>query len=327
MQQVSDSPSARVAATAAAQHGVISHAQLREAGISPSTLTRWVKAGRLTRLHRGLYALGHRSLTRDGWWNAAVLVGGPGSTLTARAGCTIWSVLPHDHGPIDVIPAGRVADPPPWVRVHRTRLAPHERVIRRGLPVTLLTRAIVDLAEDGSDHEVGTALDQALMRGLLHRRELDAAIAAAHGRHGLKVLLPAVRRLGAHGETILSATERVVRNVLLDLDLPRPAMNVRVNGPGRRTCRPDLLWADQRLIVEVDGPQHELPYQQALDRARDAWLTEAGYRVVRFPVEQVDDHIDAVVARIVHELRANPRPLAERFGVIQVVATPRQQPG
>ena len=304
---MSASPSARVAATAAAQHGVISQAQLREVGVSPSTLTRWVSAGRLVRLRRGLYALGHRSLTRDGWWNAAVLVGGPGSALSGRAGCTIWNVLPHDHGPIDLIPARRIADPPPWVRVHRTRLAPHERVLRRGLPVALLTRAIVDLAEDGSDHEVGTALDQALLRGLLNRRELDAAVAAAHGRHGLKVLLPAVRRLSAHGETILSATERVVRNVLLDLGLPRPAMNVRVNGPGRRTCRPDLLWPDQLLIVEVDGPQHELPYQQALDRTRDAWLTQAGYRVVRFPAKQVDDHMDVVLARIVRELRARPQ--------------------
>jgi len=302
--QVHHSTSSRVAATAGAQHGVISHAQLRDAGVSPSTLTRWVSAGRVVRLRRGLYALGHRSLTRDGWWNAAVLLGGPGSTLTGRAGCTIWGVLPHDHGPIDVIPGGRVADPPPWVRVHRTGLVPQERVIRRGLPVSLLTRAIVDLAEDGSDHEVGTALDQALMRGLLNRRELDAAIAAAHGRHGLRVLLPAVARLSTHGETILSATERVVRNVLLDLGLPRPAMNVRVNGPGWRTCRPDLLWADQHLIVEVDGPQHELPYQQALDVARDAWLTEAGYRVVRFPVAWVDHRLDAVVARIVHELRS-----------------------
>lgn len=304
MGPVSASPSSQAAAVAATQHGVISQAQLRDAGVSTSTVSRWVAAGRLVRLRRGLYALGHRALTRDGWWNAALLVCGPGGTLTGRAGCTIWSVLPHDHGPIDVIPAGRVCDPPPWLRVHRTRLRPEERTVRRGLSVATVTRAIVDLAEDGSDHEVGTALDQALLRGLLNRRELDAAIVAAHGRHGLKVLLPALRRLSAHGETILSATEGVVRNALLDLGLPRPEMNVRVNGPGRRTCRPDLLWRDAHLIVEVDGPQHELPYQQALDRTRDAWLTEAGYRVVRFPVALVDDHIESVIAQIVVELRA-----------------------
>lgn len=290
-------------AIAAAQYGVVSVGQLREAGVSGATTTRWVTAGRLVRLHRGLYATGHEALTRDGWWNAAVLAGGPGSALTAHAACAVWSVLPVPHGPIDVIPGRRVHRPPPWLRIHRVAMTPEDIVIRRRLPVVPLERAIVDLAEHGSAHEVASALDRSLLLHLLDRRRMDEAVGRAHGRHGLKVLLPAMARLSEHGETFLSLTERRFRDALLEVGLSRPEMNVYIRRRNGRPARPDLFWRDARLIVEIDGPQHEMPYQRELDRQRDAWLIAAGYRVLRFPVALVDHHFDAVVARIVAELR------------------------
>lgn len=36
------------------------------------------------------------------------------------------------------------------------------------------------------------------------------------------------------------------------------------------------------LVIEVDGAQHARPEQQARDTARDRWLGEQGYRVLRF---------------------------------------------
>jgi len=291
------------AAIAATQHGVISHRQLREAGVSPSTMSRWVGAGRLVRLWRGLYALGHRALTRDGWWHAAALVGAGGNPLTARAGCEVWLLLPASHGPIDVVPRGRIGMPPPWVRPLRTPLAAHEITTRRGLPVATVPRAIVDLADRGTPHEVGTALDAALLMRLVDRRELDDAVARAHGRPGLRILRPAMELLTSHGETFLSKTERDVRNALLAVGLPRPRANQRILRRGLRPLRPDLLWPDARLVVEIDGPQHQMPYQQELDRQRDQWLTGAGYRVIRFPVEQVDHRFDTIITRLIEELR------------------------
>ena len=37
---------------------------------------------RFIRLHRGVYAVGHRKLTKEGWWLAAVRAIGPGAVLS-----------------------------------------------------------------------------------------------------------------------------------------------------------------------------------------------------------------------------------------------------
>jgi predicted transcriptional regulator of viral defense system len=49
-----------IADLAAKQHGVVSARQLAAAGLPDYSVTRRVKAGRLHRLHRGVYAVGHR---------------------------------------------------------------------------------------------------------------------------------------------------------------------------------------------------------------------------------------------------------------------------
>lgn len=295
-------PSTHAATLAATQFGVISRAQLQDAGITRSTISRWCSTGRLRRLHHGVYAFGHDALTRDGWWHAAQLAAAPHGAVTARAACEIWRLLETGYGPIDVVPSGRMRATGGWLRPHRMPLAADEVTVRRGLRVTTVARAIVDLADHGTAHEVGTALDQALLRRLLDRRELDRAVSRARGRRGLKLLLPAVARLGTRGETILSGAERDVRDALLDAGLPRPVMNTRIQRPGLLAVRPDLLWSERRLIVEIDGPQHQMPYQQEIDRERDAWFTGEGYRVIRFPVEQVDDHLESVIAHLRREL-------------------------
>ena len=51
-----------------------------------------------------------------------------------------------------------------------------------------------------------------------------------------------------------------------------------------------------RLVVEVDGGYHA--ERRRADARRDCALAELGWRVVRVPVELVERHIDAAVARV-----------------------------
>lgn len=62
--------------------------------------------------------------------------------------------------------------------------------------------------------------------------------------------------------------------------------------------RVDLLWADERCIVEVDGSDHRTPEKFADDRARDVRLQIAGYAVLRFTDVQVLTDPQAVVRQI-----------------------------
>ena len=67
------------------QHGVVALRQLQLLGLSKSAVSRRAGAGRLHRIHRGVYAVGYPKLIGYGHWMAAVLACGPGrSSPTAR---------------------------------------------------------------------------------------------------------------------------------------------------------------------------------------------------------------------------------------------------
>jgi very-short-patch-repair endonuclease len=86
-------------------------------------------------------------------------------------------------------------------------------------------------------------------------------------------------------------------------DLPRPSVNSPV-GP----YEADFAWRAQRLIVEVDTYRyHGTRPAFERDRARDAGLTAAGWRVVRFTDRQIHGDpaaVGAVLARLVSARRA-----------------------
>jgi very-short-patch-repair endonuclease len=97
-------PDRAIAAIAARQHGVLSLTQLMNAGATPRSVERRVQAGRLHRLHRGVYAVGHQALTHRGRWLAAVLACGEGAVLSHTDGAALWLLLPPaEHpGPVHV---------------------------------------------------------------------------------------------------------------------------------------------------------------------------------------------------------------------------------
>jgi very-short-patch-repair endonuclease len=91
-----------------------------------------------------------------------------------------------------------------------------------------------------------------------------------------------------------SEAERRLLALISQARLPRPETNVRLEG-----YEVDLLWRRERLIVEVDGyAYHSTRQAFERDRARDAALQAAGYRVVRFTWRQIVDNSYAVVAQL-----------------------------
>jgi hypothetical protein len=70
-----------LAAKATAQHGVIARRQLLELGLTRHHVETMLVTRRLHRVHRGVYAVGHRALSIRGHWMAAVLACGLGAPL------------------------------------------------------------------------------------------------------------------------------------------------------------------------------------------------------------------------------------------------------
>jgi very-short-patch-repair endonuclease len=65
----------------------------------------------------------------------------------------------------------------------------------------------------------------------------------------------------------------------------------------------DFVCFESRLIIELDGRQHA---ESAADAARDKWLADDGYRVLRIWNNQLTHDRDAVLDAIWHALQERP---------------------
>jgi very-short-patch-repair endonuclease len=104
-----------------------------------------------------------------------------------------------------------------------------------------------------------------------------------------------------------SATEAFLYRRLETLDATRGRFELNANLPiafdGRGQMEVDLLYANGRVAVEVDGAQHladAAAYRR--DRHKDLLLQENGYRVLRFLAEDVGKELDLVMDTILRSL-------------------------
>ena len=66
----------------------------------------------------------------------------------------------------------------------------------------------------------------------------------------------------------------------------------------------DFASFEHRLVVEIDGGQHNTPQGRQHDLERTAWLEAQGFRVLRFWNNQVLTNIEGVLERILEEIEA-----------------------
>jgi very-short-patch-repair endonuclease len=266
----------------------VTRGDLVAAGVSADGLCRRVKAGRLHRVHPGVFAVGHPALPPLGPELAALFACGPGAVLSHRSAAALWRLLPPAQPPVDVTVLHR-RGPARGIRLHRSSvLRPAEVRIREGLRVTSPARTLVDLAATDAAAFVH-AFDEAIVARLLTRADLDLALSTP--RRGTRALRAA---LDAGPAPTRSAAERRLLDVVAKAGLPRPRTNVRV---GRHEV--DAWWAAERLVVEVDGyAAHTTRRAFEADRIRDAELQAAGHRVLRITWRQLHDRPHAVAARL-----------------------------
>ena len=79
--------------------------------------------------------------------------------------------------------------------------------------------------------------------------------------------------------------------------------NQRIGCRNGRTYEVDIVCNEARLIVEIDGPEHNQSARQAMDERKLRDLEEEGYRVRRFTNKQVIDDPVGVWQLIAEQLR------------------------
>ncbi|MDX6721977.1 MAG: hypothetical protein QOD44_2538 [Solirubrobacteraceae bacterium] len=224
-----------LATLATGQHGVVARRQLCELGLTDSVIAYAVGLGRLDRMHRGVYAVGH-----------------PSSASAAG-----------------------------------------------GWPVTTPERTVLDVAATLTPRQLERTLDQAEILRVLDWHTVDAVVRAHANHHGARRLRETLER--HHPGTTLTKSE--LEEAFLALcraqGLPRPQVNTYVED-----LEVDFLFPGHSLAVETDGwGVHRTRRAFERDRERDATLTRAGYRVLRFTDRQLTHEPATVVATLAAALR------------------------
>jgi very-short-patch-repair endonuclease len=274
------------------QHGVVAMWQLEECGYSRWMVNRRVKAAELHPIHRGVFAVGHRRLSYRGQWMAAVLACGPDAVLSHHAAAALWDLRPIPQGQTDVTaPVKRTHE---GVRCHVSSVPAQDRTTIDGIPATGLVRTYLDYAERATPRQLTEALEAGQRRNIFDFRELQSLIDRSPGRKGLKRLTTALGQLTDDPEWTQSKLERDFRHLIRTAPVPKPSMNVVVEGEPV-----DCAWIDQKLILELDGyGYHHTKRRFEDDRRRDMKLQLRGWRVIRVTYERLQTDGPQVVADV-----------------------------
>ena len=176
------------------------------------------------------------------------------------------------------------------VVVHRTAaLLPGEQFRAQGLRVTSVARTMVDIAPRYPARELAPLVDQALR--LTSRAKLLEAVDRHPSRPGTPLLGRLLDPRRPSADT-WSKAEKRLRAALHRAHLPSPESNVAL-GP----YRADLLWREQRVIVEYDSEFfHTGPGIFHSDRSRHNDLAAIAAHEV---IHVTEDHLTHELERVI----------------------------
>jgi hypothetical protein len=223
---------------------------------------------------------------------AGVLLGGPQAMLSFRSATELWELLEAIEGPVHVtVPHTRRG--PVGIRFHCSRdLA--QRTKRHGIPVTTVSRTLLDLAAVASPTQLRQAFDEADRRGQLDRGAVMRLCEGAGGRRGLGALRALLNERPVPVVETRSRLEQRFLRYCGERGLPIPAVNAPLAG-----YEVDCVWPDNRVAVELDSWTHHGSREAfESDRRRDARIQLAGYRVVRVTHRRISGEGDELEAEI-----------------------------
>lgn len=265
---------AAVAGRAACQHGNVTRAQLLALGVDDNAIAFRLRAGRLHRVHRGVYAVGRPAREPLELAAAAVLACGADAVISHASALALWGLATHwPTRPVVTVSGGRR---PAGVEVHRSRvLTRADTRTQLGIRATSPARTILDCApEVHAQQRLARLVNDALLSPFLARGQLADVCGRFTTHPGARLLRPFV--VPTDGPTRSEFEDRFLR-FCAQYGFPRPLVNVPVGGH-----LVDALFAADRLIVELDGwdfHHDRLAFER--DRDRDADALVAGLRTLR----------------------------------------------
>jgi hypothetical protein len=297
-----------VARVARQQNGLVTDEQLAAIGLSSESVRRRVAAGALVRMGSGVYAVGGTPCSWEQSALAACLDAGSAAVLSHQSAGAAWHLAVPPALPIHLtVPYGNSArSRAGGVVRHRSRaLTAGERTRIGRLPVTSLTRTLVDLAATTSGEALSRIVDDALCRRLVSPARLRAAVEqhARAKRRGTRALRGVIEPWLA-GAPFESVAEARFRRAIALAGLPEPVVQQVVTDGDGFVARTDLAWPDQMVVLEVDGFRwHANPDSHARDSRRSNRLAASGWTVLHATPAELEETPAAVIAALRRHLR------------------------
>jgi len=282
-----------MAELAARQYGLVALWQLPD--LDEELARKRVKAGRLHRVHQGVYAVGHPVLPRNGVMLAAVLACGSGAVLSHRSAAYLHGILDDSRSRVDVIAPNRRGRCPGGIAAHRDgTLTVVDRIAIDGIPCTSLARTLLDIATSEPPRTLRYAVNQAEVEGVFDLTALVELLKRSKGRRGVARLRRAIENHDPQEQEARRELEKKLLRLFKRAGF-RPA---EVNGHlviDGISMMPDFMWRHARLVVEADSRRvHGTLTSFEKDRERDQRLAAAGWTVIRVTWRQVVDEPERV---------------------------------
>jgi hypothetical protein len=283
------------------QHGVVSTRQLNRLGYGRSAASKANAAGRLRRVHRGVYAVGHEPLTWHGRCMAAVLAARPAVASHLSAGY-LHGLLKYRPDTIQVsAPTARRARQE--FRVHFAGLPATDMTTIDGILATALPRTLLDLAAMLSESRLQRALERAEELRIFDLGPLEELLGRAGHHPGVAKLRRALEIYRPDPAFIRSGLEKRFLALVRKAGLPRPAMNYVTEG-----FELDAYWERERFVVELDVYEtHGTHAAFERDRLRQDDLLLAGIEMIRVTGPRLDREPGAVIERVAAHLARRRR--------------------
>jgi hypothetical protein len=227
-----------------------------------------------------------------------VLAAGPGAVVGFETAAVLhgWDLLKDPEvAQLIVAPSVHLGPSLGAVRIYRSALAESEVMLRGVLPLTTPARTALDIAASRSTDQSVVVLDSALRSGTVNERLLSAYFHSTR-RHGVRLARAALQLTDpASG----SVAESEARLLFTHCGLPPPVTQFPVFLDGVLIARLDFAWPWAMLAGEIDGfAYHSRRGDFQRDRTRQNAVVQAGWRVLRFTVDDVRRREPYVVAQI-----------------------------
>ncbi len=278
-------------------------------GYSRDAISYAARSGRLHRLHQGVYAVGHTALSWHSRCLAAVLSAAPNALASHTSAAWLWDLLRSPPGTIHVTaPTRRHARSD--LRLHyASRLLEADRAFREGIPVTSLSRTLLDYAASATPTRLDRVIERSEERGSFDLLALDDVLRRAGGHRGAGRLRRALEIYRPEPAFTRSGLERRFLDLIRRSHLPSPSMNFHEGG-----YELDAYWPAERFAVELD--MYETHSSRAAfegDRTREEDLLLQGIESIRVTGPRLKIEPDAVIERVARHLKRRRRQV--RAGV------------